>query len=193
MMRIRVAVVVVLAAMLAFVSPAGAQEDILSIEIEGIITGQAEGSIVEVASTAVPASGRQYLYGHWGKPEQRIGASRQQPHHRFWRREHDRCWCGRGSWSGRCWFGAYCGRQQRDGQRRIRTLRFHERRGHVDVRLCCRCAGPSGRRRGNRSRWNRRWNQPDERGLVGSGRSSSGRVGCTSRLEALLHAQRLSS
>ena len=56
MMRIRVAVVVVLAAMLAFVSPAGAQDEILSIEIEGIITGQAEGDIVEVASTAVPAS-----------------------------------------------------------------------------------------------------------------------------------------
>jgi hypothetical protein len=56
MTKIRFAVVVVLAAMLAFVSPAGAQDEVLSIEVEGIVTGQAEGDIVEVASAAVPAS-----------------------------------------------------------------------------------------------------------------------------------------
>jgi hypothetical protein len=53
MIKIRVAVVVVLAAMLAFVSPAGAQADTFSITLEGVITGQAEGDIVELVDQAV--------------------------------------------------------------------------------------------------------------------------------------------
>jgi len=53
MTKIRVAIVLVLATMLAFVSPAGAQADSFSITLEGIITGQAEGDIVEVANQAV--------------------------------------------------------------------------------------------------------------------------------------------
>jgi hypothetical protein len=56
MMKIRVAAVVVLAAMLAFVSPAGAQDDTFSITLEGIITGQAEGDIVELVDQPVPAA-----------------------------------------------------------------------------------------------------------------------------------------
>jgi len=55
MTKIRVAVMVVLAMMLAFTSPAGAQDDSFTIVLEGIITGQAEGDIVEVANQAVAA------------------------------------------------------------------------------------------------------------------------------------------
>jgi hypothetical protein len=53
MTRIRVAVVLVLATMLAFASPAGAQADNFTISLEGVITGQTEGDIVEVANQAV--------------------------------------------------------------------------------------------------------------------------------------------
>lgn len=53
MRRIQVALVVVVAATLAFVSPASAQDDTFTIAVEGIITGQAEGAIVEVANQAV--------------------------------------------------------------------------------------------------------------------------------------------
>jgi hypothetical protein len=55
MTKIRVAAVVVLAAMMAFVSPAGAQ-DSFSITLEGIITGQAEGDVVELVNQAVPSN-----------------------------------------------------------------------------------------------------------------------------------------
>ena len=53
MTRIRVGVVLVFATMLAFASPVGAQADSFTISLEGIITGQAEGDIVEVANQAV--------------------------------------------------------------------------------------------------------------------------------------------
>ena len=53
MTRIRVAVVLVLATMLAFASPAGAQADSFTISLDGVIRGQAEGDIVELVDQAV--------------------------------------------------------------------------------------------------------------------------------------------
>jgi len=55
MLRVRVAVVLVVGALLAFVSPAGAQDDSFSITLEGIITGQAEGDVVQLVDQPVPA------------------------------------------------------------------------------------------------------------------------------------------